>query len=538
MSNLVFLSDFDLEFSQHGGAEIYDDVLIKELRKAGHNVTFYSLYKNRDEGFLSRVKEKDNFVISNFTLLTDTEKSILKNKNYIIIEHDHKYISTRDPSSFKDYVVPKNCIINKDFYKSSLRVYCQTSTHADVIRKNLNIGNIEHLPCSLWSDEQIKILEKNIDNKKEKKVAILESSNHIKNTRKAVRYCEENNKSYNLISGKYEIFIELLSKNEEFLFLPKVLESLSRVCVEARIVGCKVMTNKLSSCVHEEWYKQKKGRELLKYIKDVRKKIINQIVTNFSIEEDGTKAVKSDITVILNCYRRPYNLDMQISAIRKQSILPKQIWLWVNDHEDNHGFDYSKLDIDRLFLNNYNWKFYGRFAAAVLADTEYVAIFDDDTIPGSKWFDNCLSTMKTHEGILGSAGVVLNSDRYADHDRSGWAKKNDSVEKVDLVGHAWFFRREWLQYLWKEKPPTWDNGEDIQFSYSAQKYGGIDTYCPPHPEGDMEVHGSILGNELGIDSKATSTNGAVSHQQFFSERDGCVRHALENGWATVRGVKT
>jgi hypothetical protein len=105
------------------------------------------------------------------------------------------------------------------------------------------------------------------------------------------------------------------------------------------------------------------------------------------------------------------------------------------------------------------------------------------------------------------------------------------------VGHAWFFKREWLQYLWREKPTTWHNGEDIQFSYLAQKYAGIKTYCPPHPPQDREMHGSVLGNELGIDDKATSTNSAVSHQQFFSERDNCVQTGLRGGWKTVRGVK-
>jgi hypothetical protein len=46
-----------------------------------------------------------------------------------------------------------------------------------------------------------------------------------------------------------------------------------------------------------------------------------------------------------------------------------------------------------------------------------------------------------------------------------------------------------------------------------------------------------LGNELGIDTKATSTNSAVSHQQFFSERDVCVQTAIRGGWETVKGIK-
>ncbi len=149
-----------------------------------------------------------------------------------------------------------------------------------------------------------------------------------------------------------------------------------------------------------------------------------------------------------------------------------------------------------------------------------MAIFDDDTVPGPQWFENCIENNKTNEGIQGSAGIILkSSEKYMWHDRCGWPTQNALSTRVDLVGHAWFFKREWLQYLWREKPYTWDNGEDIQFSYLAQKYGGINTYCPPHPSNNKNLHGSILGNELGIDNKATSTNQAVSHEQFFHERD-------------------
>jgi len=187
-----------------------------------------------------------------------------------------------------------------------------------------------------------------------------------------------------------------------------------------------------------------------------------------------------------------------------------------------------------VFRNDHNWKFYGRFAGALLAETEHIAIFDDDTIPGSRWLENCLNTMETHEGILGSAGVILQGSTYNPHQRCGWPTHNPETTQVDLVGHAWFFKRDWLKYLWAEPPITWDNGEDMQFSYAAQKYGNINTYCPPHPPDDKELHGSILGNELGIDDKATSTNSTLSHQAFFSERDYCVSTAIDRGWVLVK----
>jgi len=300
------------------------------------------------------------------------------------------------------------------------------------------------------------------------------------------------------------------------------------------MLGCGLVTNNLNGCTYEPWFRKYKGTELIDFIDQKRSEVIQKVKESlFSLTEqrDG------DITVILNCYRRPYNLKMQVDALRSQSVKPTQIWLWINYHEDNKDFDPATLGVDRVFKNDFNWKFYGRFAAALLADTEYVAIYDDDTVPGKKWHENCLNTMKTHEGILGSAGIILKDKYYVAHDRCGWPTQNKETTEVDLVGHAWFFKREWLRYLWQEKPTTWDNGEDIQFAFMAKIHGGIPTYCPPHPPEDKDLHGSILGNELGIDSKATSTNNAVSHQRFFNERDVCVQTGIMKGWKTVRDVE-
>ena len=83
-----------------------------------------------------------------------------------------------------------------------------------------------------------------------------------------------------------------------------------------------------------------------------------------------------------------------------------------------------------------------------------------------------------------------------------------------------------------EPPFTWENGEDIQFSYCAQKYGNIKTYCPPHPKNDKEFFSSTKGYELGTDSKATST--ARNHKIFYPQRNACVKNAIKNGWKIRR----
>ena len=534
---LVFIADVFAD-EIPGGGELVNEEVIRLLVKQGHTVERIKSQQVTVDYITSKNSEGYSFILGNFLGLNPQTANALTATEYILYEHDHKYISTRDPSKFKDYLAPKEHIINEFFYNNAKAVLCQSKGHADIVSKNLPNATVVNLSCSVWDEKFIEYITnlKVTDSSRKSTVAILESNNPTKNQMKAEFYCQKNNISYDLISAPNPT--ELLKKLTEYdslVFFPSVYETFCRTVVEAKIAGCKIITNpNLLGVASEEWFG--KGREeILKKIQQAPEKTTKSIIDIF--EKKDYKGEEADITVILNSYRRPYNLKKQIDSIRSQTKQPKQIWVWVNHHEDNANFDHQALGADRVFHNDFNWKFYGRFAAALLADTEYVAIFDDDTIPGERWFENCLDTMSIKEGILGSAGVILNSkDYYVMHDRCGWPTQNSETTRVDLVGHAWFFKRDWLQYLWKEKPFTWDNGEDIQFSYLAQKHGGIQTYCPPHPPEDKSLHGSILGNELGIDSKATSNNHAVSHQQFFNERDECVQNGIRGGWKTVNNL--
>lgn len=533
---VVFISDFLLE-DIAGGGELVDDCLKEHLQRRGHHVTHYRCQDFTLETFENH--QNNFFIVSNFVSLREEIKRELQKKQYAIFEHDHKYLTTRDPSKYDDYQAPPEHLINLAFYRSAAAIFCQSRLHTEILKKNIKFGNFINLGCALWSEEHLKALEENLNAKKDDNYAVLKSNNPTKGMPYALAYCEKENIKFDLISSdSYADFISQLASKEGLVFFSQVVESFCRLVVEARILGCKIKTNAFNGCASEEWFSSAKGEELLRIVVKKQSEIVDKVESVIIRQENNLDAFEDGkITVLLNSYRRPYNLKLQIEAIKKQTVKPHQIWLWVNAHEDNEDFDYSELGIDRIFNNDYNWKFYGRFAAALLADTEYVAIFDDDTVPGEKWFTNCLNTMNETPGILGSAGVILNNKFYVDHERCGWPTQNEETTEVDLVGHAWFFKREWLQYLWKEKPPTWDNAEDIQFSYAAQKYGNIKTYCPPHPRGDASLHGSTMGNELGIDAKATSTNQAVSHQQFFTERDCCLQSALKNGWKTVKEVK-
>lgn len=239
------------------------------------------------------------------------------------------------------------------------------------------------------------------------------------------------------------------------------------------------------------------------------------------------------ITVILNCYKRPQYLQEQIEAIRSQTVKPLDIWIWYNKPENQDQYDLNDLGC-KVITCNHNFKFHGRFALGLLAQTEYVAFFDDDTIPGNKWFENCLNTIQSgNDGILGTIGILLEGEYYKPNSRVGWAENNNSTTvEVDLVGHAWFMKKEYLKYLWYEEPISWDNGEDMQLSYQAQKYGNVKTFVPPHPINDLNLWGSIpsKGLQYGNDKNASW----LSNTNHTPLRNDIVKKQINKGWKIVK----
>lgn len=232
---------------------------------------------------------------------------------------------------------------------------------------------------------------------------------------------------------------------------------------------------------------------------------------------------KGEITAILTVYRRPEYLVDQVAAIRSQSIPAKDIFVWRNWAPECG--DIHVPDGIRVVESNANWKYHARFALGLLAQTEYVCIFDDDALPGKQWFQNCLETMRYKPGIMGTNGIRLNSPGYDERQYIGCMRPNENAEEVDIVGHSWFLRREWLRYLWYEDPICWENGEDIQLAWLAQRYGRLRTIVPPHPRGRSDLWGSMTPS-LGADGKGSYQ----TNTDHLGERDRIVKRAIDKGW--------
>ena len=224
------------------------------------------------------------------------------------------------------------------------------------------------------------------------------------------------------------------------------------------------------------------------------------------------------ITVILNCYKRPEYLIEQIQAIKNQSVPVEDIWIWYNKPEDGPQYDLSDTGC-KIVMCNHNFKYHGRFALSLMAKTKYVAIFDDDTIPNNKWFENCLK-YADQKYILGTTGVLFKGEQYNPNEKIGWnGINNKELTVVDLVGHAWFLKTEYLKYLWSKPAISFETGEDMQLSSFAYMEDGIETAVPPHPPEDKDLWGSDFnkGWTYGNDTKASHWTATPNRNFVASE---------------------
>lgn len=263
------------------------------------------------------------------------------------------------------------------------------------------------------------------------------------------------------------------------------------------------------------------------------KKCTLNILTDYN-EFSKPKSALSDmsnISVLINCYKRPRNVDRIITSLLGQSLPPQAIltrWNDANSFKDSllaREFDY--------LISSKNTGVWSRFHDCIDFSTKYVCVFDDDTIPGSRWLENCMDSINEANGLLGTVGLTYQTARsYWPNRRVGWACPNDRIQQVDIVGHSWFFEKDWLRYFWELRRPEGLNlvGEDIHFSFALQRHG-INTYVPPHPPNIHEMWGSLEGSALGTDAQA------ISKAEFASQRfEVPYNYYIGQGWKILSGT--
>jgi len=263
-SKVVFISDYFLD-EIRGGAEYCNEALIGlleskyEVLRAKSATVTPAFIETHEDSF---------FIVANFFQLSESSKQRLAPVPYVLFEHDHKYIRSNNPLLYVNFLAPEAQIQNKAFYQNAITTVCQSKKHSEILQQNLFINNLSNFGGNIWTDAQLAVLEKNLNQDKSIEHGVIRSNNKNKGMPTAINFCQQNNLAFEFLEEqRFEDFIENLSQVKNLVFFPQWFESYNRLSIEAKILGCKLITNGLLGAASEPYFKQN-GPELLATIRE------------------------------------------------------------------------------------------------------------------------------------------------------------------------------------------------------------------------------------------------------------------------------
>ncbi|MAG28370.1 hypothetical protein CMI47_22825 [Candidatus Pacearchaeota archaeon] len=259
MKRIAFIADL-FRNELLGGGESNDANLIRHLMKQFEVLTYKC-----NKVTVQDLEKVDALIIGNFVWLPDNVKEyVINNAPYVIYEHDHKYVTTRDPSKFANFKAPTSYLVNEKFYNNAKTVVVLSKICEEVMKLNLPNAQVHSIGCSLWSPETLTLLRKLNKEPKIHDYGIMKSANPTKNYTATMNYCNSQNITpLEMHSSNYYHFLEQMATCKNFIFLPTVLETYSRICAEAKMLNLGVATNKKRIGFFSEPYSEQSGDELI-----------------------------------------------------------------------------------------------------------------------------------------------------------------------------------------------------------------------------------------------------------------------------------
>lgn len=228
----------------------------------------------------------------------------------------------------------------------------------------------------------------------------------------------------------------------------------------------------------------------------------------------------ADLTVLLTVFKRK-TLGLQLKALSAQSVTPKQVVVY---HDEDHRKIPKRSLLRRgisVTENSFNTKFIGRFAYLINAPTEWVAVMDDDIIPGVFCLENYLAQAEQTGGIIGGMGRIARSNPLKD----GLTQPPDVGIRpypvlVDFVGHMWLFRKQQLFDMFAFPPVTYATGEDMHLCFSSKLRSGVPSFAGGQRSDDESCDTSM--NKYAADEHAAYLHMPKSEreavEEYFAEK--------------------
>lgn len=229
--------------------------------------------------------------------------------------------------------------------------------------------------------------------------------------------------------------------------------------------------------------------------------------------------IEYKIGLILTVWKRPY-LEKQLIQIMNQTVKPDFIIVFQNENHINIDDLVKKYKVIHV-KSSYNTKYFGRFSYFFTIPVDICIVMDDDIIPGVNCIKNYVEQCLNKNAIIGGNGRMIITNLNKNGGRGPDTGIRPSF-RYDYIGHVWCFKKDWLYYMFGNKPYTYDTGEDMHLCFSCKLLGNIDSYVAEHKTKDDCC--DITNNQYAADQYASSRNQHITHvvrkniQQFWIKK--------------------
>ena len=311
---VIFVCDMFVE-DYVGGAELTSEALIdaapcKVLKVHAKKVTMDLLERGHGKYWIF-----GNATSLDYKLIP----SIITNLNYSVLEYDYKFCKYR--SVEKHFMAEQeecNCheeihgkLLSNFFYHAKSCWYMSEKQCAIYMEKFPFLEERNNVVLSSVFSEKFWItlrrLRETFPQKDKKGWIVLGSSSWIKGQSAAIKWCEENNKDYEVVWDlPYEQVLEKLAKAEGFVYLPTGGDTCPRMVIEAKLLGCELHLNDNVQHAKEIWFDTDDSLDTESYLYAARDRFWNAIVVDMNFVPS-----LSGYTTTYNCLKNQYPLKVR-----------------------------------------------------------------------------------------------------------------------------------------------------------------------------------------------------------------------------------
>lgn len=312
-NKIIFVADLFAE-DYAGGAELTSEALIKKSP--------YEVVKLRSQQVTQELIQKLQscyWVFGNFfSIDPNLLPVIMQNINYSVLEYDYKFCVHRSIEKHRaetgiDCDCHKKQIgqLISSFYLAADHVFWMSRGQKDrFIERFPQLGAKDTTILSSVFDDDFLSRVKSRREKDRQGWIVLGSNSWIKGADDAVKWCNDNGKNYQICWNlPYNDLLDRLETSEGFVYLPRGGDTCPRMVIEAKLLGCQVVTNDNVQHSREDWW-QSSPASICDYLEG-RPSIFWSKITSF-IQHQPTL---SGYSTTYNCVSQNYPFVESITSL-------------------------------------------------------------------------------------------------------------------------------------------------------------------------------------------------------------------------------